>query len=94
MHCVNRRQFLHLFSGQAECPVAAAWYGCLKTATKRSKFSAMASTQKDKERVKWLLGITGGYVKQTTAKVLKILMAQDPASAKSKFLFLIPPHIC
>jgi hypothetical protein len=54
----------------------------------------MASTQKDKERVKWLLGITGGYVKQTTAKVLKILMAQDPASAKSKFLFLIPPHIC
>ena len=34
-----------------------------------------------------------GYVKQTTAKVLGILMAQDPASAKSKLLFLIPPHI-
>jgi hypothetical protein len=63
MHCVNRRQFLHLFSGQTGHPVAAAWYGCLKTAAKRSKFCAMASTQKDKERVKWplgiLLGITG-----------------------------------
>ncbi len=54
---------------------------------------ALQIQNRTKERQKWRLQITGGYVKRTAAGFFGLLMEQGAASAESKFLSIIPLHV-